>query len=167
MQWPWIHVLLGVGNFNIKIYYFFQKHGFYQPDGLKTIINWIVFSINSYDEMCIPGHSNEQVVGTLIPLWAYGIHAIKNTSFCCCFFFSNYRLGGLLIRPRYWSIVNVSANVNRMHHIPEYMCITHYIFKHRSLFKFLIFFFFKELFFAPAWNPIICLINNLNIFFPQ
>lgn len=127
MQWPWIHVLLGVGNFNIKIYYFFQKHGFYQPDGLKTIINWIVFSINSYDEMCIPGHSNEQVVGTLIPLWAYGIHAIKNTSFCCCCFFSNYRLGGLLIRPRYWSIVNVSANVNRMHHIPEYMCSITYL----------------------------------------
>lgn len=128
MQWLWIHVLLGVGNFNIKIYYFFQKHGFYQPDGLKTIINWIVFSINSYDEMCIPGHSNEQVVGTLIPLWGYGIHAIKNTSFCCCFFFfSNYRLGGLLIRPRYWSIVNVSANVNRMHHIPEYMCSITYL----------------------------------------
>lgn len=128
MQWPWIHVLLGVGNFNIKIYYFFQKHGFYQPDDLKTIINWIVFSINSYDEMCIPGHSNEQVVGTLIPLWGYGIHAIKNTSFCCCFFFfSNYRLGGLLIRPRYWSIVNVSANVNRMHHIPEYMCSITYL----------------------------------------
>lgn len=166
MQWLWIHVLLGEGNFNIKIYYFFQKHGFYQPDGLKTIINWIVFSINSYDEMCIPGHSNEQVVGTLIPLWGYGIHAIKNTSFCCCFFFSNYRLGGLLIRPRYWSIVNVSANVNRMHHIPEYMCSITYLSIEVCLNSWF-FLFFKELFFAPAWNPIICLINNLNIFFPQ